>query len=251
MEINQFPPVEDKRVCLIYSGGLDSTVLLYNLLSEGKKVSCLSFNYGQKHAKELLSARSISNITKQKHFLFYIPTLLVRCNDFTLHTESLFTGSSQTDSQVGVPEGHYAEASMKKTIVPNRNMIMLSLAAAYCTSRSIRSLYYAAHSGDHAIYPDCRPAFVGLMRAALQDAEWEDRSVKLEAPFLTETKASLVTLGRSLNVPFERTWSCYQGGERHCGRCGTCTERKEAFQLAGISDPTIYDQYITDDDIPF
>jgi 7-cyano-7-deazaguanine synthase len=151
-------------------------------------------------------------------------------------------GSSQTDKSVPVPEGHYEEESMKQTVVPNRNMILLALAGAWAISTKSDAIAYAAHSGDHAIYPDCRPEFTEAMSDALRLCDWHE--VKLMRPFLYPTpmsKADIVKLGTSLGVPFELTWSCYKGGEKHCGKCGTCVERVEAFQLAGVEDPTEYE----------
>ena len=127
---------------------------------------------------------------------------------------------------------------MKATVVPNRNMILLSLAAGYAISIQYDTVAYAAHSGDHTIYPDCRPAFADAMEQVLKLADWE--SISLFRPFVNWSKADLVKRGNEIGVPFEHTWSCYAGGEKHCGKCGTCVERKEAFELVGLSDPTCY-----------
>jgi 7-cyano-7-deazaguanine synthase len=127
---------------------------------------------------------------------------------------------------------------MKATVVPNRNMILLSLAAGHAISIQYDTVAYAAHAGDHTIYPDCRPAFADAMEQALKLADWE--SISLFRPFVNWSKADLVKRGNEIGVPFEHTWSCYAGGEKHCGKCGTCVERKEAFELVGLSDPTCY-----------
>ena len=127
---------------------------------------------------------------------------------------------------------------MKSTVVPNRNMILLSLATAWAVSKKADSVSYAAHSGDHAIYPDCRNEFAEALDKAIRLADWQE--VYLNRPFVDLTKADIVKLGSELNVPFEQTWSCYEGQEVHCGRCGTCIERREAFYLAGVEDPTEY-----------
>jgi 7-cyano-7-deazaguanine synthase len=127
---------------------------------------------------------------------------------------------------------------MKATVVPNRNMILLSLAAGHAISIQYDTVAYAAHAGDHTIYPDCRPVFADAMEQALKLADWE--SISLFRPFVNWSKADLVKRGNEIGVPFEHTWSCYAGGEKHCGKCGTCVERKEAFELVGLSDPTCY-----------
>lgn len=147
-------------------------------------------------------------------------------------------GSALTDPTIELPEGHYAEESMKKTVVPNRNMILLSLAAGHAISLSFDTVAYAAHAGDHTIYPDCRPEFADSMEKSLKLADWNE--IKLYRPFVNLTKEELVRHGLELGVPFEKTWSCYAGGNLHCGKCGTCVERKEAFELVGIPDPTDY-----------
>jgi 7-cyano-7-deazaguanine synthase len=215
------------KYVLIYSGGLDSTVLLYRLLAEGHRVAALSINYGQRHLRELRAARMICSRLN----------VLQRVVDLDPLRE-LLAGSSQTDDRVRVPEGHYTEESMKATIVPNRNMILLAVAGAWAISSRADVIAYAAHGGDHAIYPDCRAEFVEALEEALKLADWH--TVKIEAPFLWKTKTDIVKLGHELLVPFEDTWSCYKGEELHCGKCGTCVERKEAFKLACVKDPTIY-----------
>lgn len=216
------------KTILIYSGGMDSTVLLYQLLNEGNEVKALSVDYGQRHKKEIDAARAIADRLGVEH----------RVADLTGIT-SMLGGSSLTSSDIDVPEGHYAEDNMKATVVPNRNMIMLSVAAGWAISTKCDSISYAAHSGDHAIYPDCREEFAQAVDQAIQLADWH--KVVLNRPFVGSTKADIVALGTKLGVPFEDTWSCYKGGSLHCGRCGTCVERREAFHLAGVEDPTPYD----------
>lgn len=226
-------PIENKQIVidsvLILSGGLDSTVLLYKCLEEGYTPALLSFNYGQRHHRELGYAKTTAN------------TLGLPWRQVVLPSE-LFRGSSQTSSSIPVPEGHYAEESMKATVVPNRNMVMLSLAAAYAISLKVQPVFYAAHSGDHAIYPDCRPEFVEAMDKCFFNCDWAPP--KLYAPFLSWSKRDIVVEGARLNVDFTHTWSCYKGNDviHHCGKCGTCVERIEAFVLARISDPTEYEK---------
>lgn len=215
------------RTVLIYSGGLDSTVLLYHLRDQGREVRCLSVDYGQRHGRELKAAASICGDLGIEHRVADLASI-----------RPLLAGSALTDA-VDVPEGHYTDASMKATIVPNRNMIMLSVAIGWAVSLKFDAVAYAAHGGDHPIYPDCRPEFIEAVGHAARLCDWHP--VELQAPFAGKTKADLVRLGAQLGVPFERTWSCYKGGKRHCGRCGTCVERREAFTLAGVEDPTSYE----------
>lgn len=217
------------KTVLVYSGGLDSTVLLYHLHTAGADVSSLSVNYGQRHMKELECARTITDILGVDH----------REVDLTSVNE-LLGGSSLTDKNLKIPHGHYEEDTMKSTVVPNRNMILLALATAWAISKKAESVSYAAHAGDHAIYPDCREAFAAALDKAIRLADWQE--IYLNRPFVEFTKADIVKRGAELGVPFEKTWSCYEGEELHCGKCGTCIERREAFHLAGVEDPTLYDE---------
>jgi 7-cyano-7-deazaguanine synthase len=148
-------------------------------------------------------------------------------------------GSSQSDPNIAVPHGHYTDESMKQTVVPNRNMLMLSVAVAWAISVKADSVCYGAHAGDRAIYPDCREEFASAFNTAALLADWHQ--VSLSRPFVDMSKAEIVTLGRTLEVPFGQTWSCYEGGEKHCGLCGTCVERAEAFREAAVEDPTEYE----------
>ena len=137
-----------------------------------------------------------------------------------------------------IPEGHYEDENMKSTVVPFRNGIMLAVACGLAESRGLQHVMIANHGGDHAIYPDCRPGFVDAMSRAMSEGTYE--GVTLLAPYTDMTKADIARRGAELGVDFSLTYSCYKGGERHCGRCGTCVERREAFSLAGVPDPTDY-----------
>ncbi|MGE9296352.1 MAG: 7-cyano-7-deazaguanine synthase QueC [Puniceicoccales bacterium] len=213
---------------IIYSGGLDSTVLLYHLREAGAELAALSVNYGQRHAREIDCARRFCAELGIEHREADLRSLAPLLGD-----------NSLTDRDVAVPHGHYTEATMKATVVPNRNMIMLSVAAGWAISQKADNVAYAAHSGDHAIYPDCRTEFADALDAAIRLADWHE--VSLYRPFVQMTKADIVARGAELGVPFDRTWSCYEGGSLHCGQCGTCIERREAFYLANVVDPTPYD----------
>ena len=216
-----------KRTVLIHSGGMDSTVLLAHLVAEGREVHALSVDYGQRHRRELAAAAELCAHYRVSH----------RIADLRGVT-SLFGANALTDAQVAVPEGHYEEASMKATVVPNRNMLLIATAAAWAMALKAGAVAYGAHGGDHAIYPDCRPAFAEALDKAIRLADWHE--VSLERPFVGWDKTAIVRRGAELGVPFALTWSCYVGGDRHCGKCGTCVERKEAFVRAGVSDPTDY-----------
>lgn len=211
---------------VLMSGGMDSAVLAAFLKNSGESVRGLGIDYGQRHRKELEVAQSVAqmlNVPYERIDLSVLRTALAR-------------GSQTTDTPV--PEGHYAEESMKVTVVPNRNMILLSIAAGYAITHGCDRIALAAHAGDHAIYPDCRSEFTEAVAKALFLCDWSP--ISLTAPFVNKTKAQIAILGRDLDVPLGLTWSCYKGGEKHCGKCGTCVERREAFALAGISDPTEY-----------
>lgn len=212
---------------LIYSGGMDSTTLLYFLLAREYEVKALGVNYGQRHVKELEAACAVC---ERLEVDFQVADLS--------RLQPLLQGSSLTTPEMEVPEGYYTDESMKQTVVPNRNMLLLSTAIAWAIRLDFESVAYAAHAGDHAIYPDCRPEFVQAMSGAAERAHY--RPIRLHSPFIHMTKAEIAKTGHKLNVPFELTWSCYKGEELHCGRCGTCTERAEAFLHAELPDPTHY-----------
>lgn len=213
---------------IIYSGGLDSTVLLYHLQKSGDELHALSVNYGQRHQCELDRAKHLCAELGISHKVADLSSI-----------QPLLAGSSLTSTEIAVAEGHYTEENMKTTVVPNRNMILLALATGHAISMGAEQVAYAAHSGDHAIYPDCRNEFADAMAHVMALCDW--KKIGLSRPFVNWTKADIVRRGAELDVPFEQTWSCYKGGELHCGRCGTCIERREAFDLAGVSDPTEYE----------
>ena len=217
------------KIVLIYSGGLDSTTLLYSLLERGNEVLALGINYGQRHRKELLAAQEICEALN-------IPFTVADLSGI----KHLIAGSSQTSDEIAVPEGHYADESMKLTVVPNRNMIMLSVAIGYAVSIKADAVAYGAHAGDHAIYPDCRPEFAAAIATAALLCDWH--AVQLLRPFIRKTKTDIAKLAYSLEVPIEKTWTCYKGGAKHCGKCGTCFERRESLTDApGGDDPTEYE----------
>ena len=215
-----------KKAVLIFSGGLDSATLLHQMLAEKKfEISLLTFFYGQKHDREIQSAKYFA----KKFGLFHE---IVSLDFFPKIAKSalLKTGGE-------IPAGHYEDQKMRATVVPNRNLILLSIAASFAISRGARDLFYGAHAGDHAIYPDCRPIFVEKMRAVLAVCDYE--KINLRAPFLHLKKDEIVKIGAKLGVEFEKTWTCYRGGKTPCGACGACVERAESFLKNNISDPLL------------
>jgi 7-cyano-7-deazaguanine synthase len=217
------------RTLVVCSGGLDSVTLAHKVAAERSLVQMVSFDYGQRHRKELDYARRAAQRLGVAHDVVDL-----------VDVGAKLTGSALTDG-VAVPEGHYAEESMRLTVVANRNAIMLTIAFGIAMARGAQAVATAVHGGDHFIYPDCRPAFIEAF-AAMQKRALEGFSeISLNAPFLRASKADIVREGARLGVPFAETWSCYKGGAQHCGRCGTCVERREAFDLAGVADPTAYD----------
>lgn len=217
------------KTVILLSGGMDSTTLLYEYtaLYGPENVRALSFDYGQRHQKEMSFA--YLNATK----------LGVAYQEVDLSSiKKILPGSSQTDRLVDVPEGRYDEESMKLTVVPNRNMILLSIAIGHAIATGFDCVAYAAHGGDHAIYPDCRPEFAAVIEQAARLCDW--KPIEIHRPFILLTKGDIVKKGAALGVNFTQTWSCYAGRNQHCGRCGTCYERILAFKEAGVIDPTTY-----------
>jgi 7-cyano-7-deazaguanine synthase len=212
------------KTVLILSGGMDSATLLYDLLAQGDEVDAIGINYKQRHGKELDCAAELCRRNGVRWDVLDLSSL-----------SGFLTGSSQSDPNVPVPFGKYDEPTMKLTVVPNRNMFMLAAAGAVAIARKADRLAYGAHSGDHTIYPDCRPEFVSAMSQAFGLCDWHQ--LDLFAPYLDMDKGQVCRRGVELSVPFETTWTCYVGGETPCGKCGSCTEREEAFAFAGVGDP--------------
>lgn len=218
-----------KKAIAIVSGGLDSITLAYYLKSEGYSLHLLSFDYGQRHKKELAFAQRCAQRLDAPFNIIDISSV-----------GRLLSGSALTDGDVAVPDGHYAQANMSVTVVPNRNAVMLAIGFSIAAAQGAETVAIGVHGGDHFIYPDCRPEFLQRFNFMEQASLGEYSSVSLYAPFAHMGKEGIVKMGASLGVPFEETWSCYRGDEVHCGTCGTCVERKEAFALSGITDPTQY-----------
>ena len=214
------------KALLIYSGGLDSTTLLYEY--KDSIALAVTFDYGSKHnAREIACAIENCKRLGIKHLV--IPLGFI---GQYFKSDLLLSGGE-------IPEGNYAEENMKSTVVPFRNGIMLAIAAGMAESRGLKNVMMANHGGDHAIYPDCRPEFVDAMSAAISAGTYE--GLKILAPYTNITKTDIAVRGKQLGIDYAKTWSCYKGGEKHCGKCGTCVERREALAAAGITDTTEYE----------
>lgn len=214
-----------KDSVIVLSGGLDSVTLLH---SEKERIAlAVTFDYGSNHnAREIDCARRQCGSLGIEHIV--IPLKFMG----EYFESSLLSGAD------AIPEGHYSDENMKSTVVPFRNGIMLAVACGLAESRGLRHVMLANHGGDHAIYPDCRPGFVDAMSKAMQEGTYEN--IDIIAPFTNINKTDIVRLGARLGVDYASTYSCYRGGESHCGKCGTCVERKEAFRDSGVTDPTVY-----------
>ena len=217
------------KTLVICSGGLDSVTLAYKVAQEHTLSALLTFDYGQRHKKEISYAKRCAEALNVPHSVIDISA-----------AGKMLSGSALTDD-VEVPDGHYAEDSMKATIVPNRNAIMLSIAYGVASAQELDAVATAVHGGDHFIYPDCRPGFIKAFEAMQNEALEGFSEIKLYTPFLETDKTAIAAESARLGVPVQDTWSCYKGGETHCGKCGTCVERREAFALAGVEDPTAYE----------
>lgn len=215
-----------KDSVIIVSGGLDSITLLYD---KAETIAlAISFDYGQNHSKKELP---YAEYHCQKLGIPHITIPLTFMHQY--FKSSLLEGAE------AIPEGHYEEENMKSTVVPFRNGIMLAIATGIAESHELKRVYIANHGGDHTIYPDCRPEFIDAMDKATSAGTFVD--VRVEAPYTNISKADIVRRGDALGIDYAKTWSCYKGSEIHCGKCGTCVERKEAFADAGVKDPTEYE----------
>lgn len=216
-----------KNSVIIVSGGMDSITLLYDHKDE--IALGISFDYGSNHnAREIPFAKMHCERLGIKHITINL--------DF-MHQ---YFKSSLLDGADAIPEGHYADDNMKSTVVPFRNGIMLSIAIGIAESNDLDQVFIANHGGDHTIYPDCRPEFIKAIDSAANAGTYNN--VKVIAPYTQITKSDIARIGKKLGIDYTETWSCYKGGERHCGKCGTCVERKEALSEAGIEDCTIYEE---------
>ena len=217
------------KAIIIISGGMDSVTCLCWAKKEYKEVEALSFDYGSKHSeKELRCARLICELNGIKHHIIKL--------DFI---NKLFK-SDLLKSGGEIPEGHYEDDSMKSTVVPFRNGIMLSIAVGYAESVDADNVLIGSHKGDHAIYPDCRKEFTEAISKSAELGTY--KKVKIISPFNDKTKAEILKWGLENKVPYDMTWSCYRGGEKHCGKCGTCVERLEAFKLNDVEDMVEYEK---------
>lgn len=224
------------KAIICFSGGMDSTTLATMYLRQGFDLGLLSVDYGQRHGrKEIEAAYRVSThldnlgIASVSHQVLDVSGLA----DFLI-------GSSLTDPEVDVPDGHYAAETMRATVVPNRNAIMANIAIGIASAAGADVVALGMHAGDHAIYPDCRPEFVRALRQTMVHALKGFHTPRLETPFISKSKTDIARLADDLGAPVHLSWSCYKGGDLHCGTCGTCTERKEAFKDAGLTDPTEY-----------
>ena len=215
-----------KDCILILSGGMDSTTLLYDY--QERIALAISFDYGSNHnAKEIPFAR------------LHCQRLGIRHIVIPLEFMSQYFRSSLLEGDAAIPEGNYADENMKSTVVPFRNGIMLAIAAGMAESNELQYVMMANHGGDHTIYPDCRPEFVKAFDEAAHAGTFN--GVHLLSPYCNMTKGDIAARGKELGIDYSETWSCYRGGDKHCGRCGTCVERREALAEAGIPDPTEYE----------
>ena len=211
---------------IVLSGGMDSVTLLHDY--RPRIALAVTFDYGSNHnAREIECARRQCEALGIEHLV--IPLSFMG----KYFESSLLSGADS------IPEGHYAADNMKSTVVPFRNGIMLAVAAGLAESRKLKHVLLANHGGDHTIFPDCRPEFAKAMSDAIAAGTFD--GITLLAPYTNITKSDIAAIGKKIGVDYSNTYSCYKGGEHHCGRCGTCVERKEAMRDAGIEDPTIYD----------
>lgn len=217
-----------KKTLVVCSGGLDSVTLAYHVAATQQLMGLLTFDYGQRHKKEIeFAALAAKRLGVSQRVLDISPI------------GQLLT-SSLTDNDIAVPEGHYAADNMSATVVPNRNAIMLTIAFGLADSMGADAVAIAVHGGDHFIYPDCRPAFIQAFAAMQALAIGKTPAIELYSPYLTVSKGDIAKQAVKYHVPIHETWSCYNGGDIHCGRCGTCVERLEAIAYANADDATPY-----------
>lgn len=217
------------KTIVVCSGGMDSVTLAYKAAKEHFLTELITFDYGQRHKKEIDFAARCAKALGVSHRIIDISNI-----------GAMLSGSALTDN-IDVPEGHYAQETMKMTVVPNRNAIMMAISYGIAASCGAQAVGMAVHTGDHFIYPDCRPDFIRSFDVMQKHALENVAEIELYTPFLGMNKAAIAAEGYRLGVPYTDTWSCYKGEEQHCGRCGTCVERREAFVLARVDDPTSYD----------
>lgn len=211
---------------IILSGGMDSVTLLHD---KAESIAlAVTFDYGSNHNKR-----------EQEYAAYHCKELGIEHIIIPLDFIHQYFKSSLLEGAEAIPEGHYAAENMKSTVVPFRNGIMLSIACGLAESRGLKHVCIANHFGDHAIYPDCRANFIAHMNAAMERGTY--LNVSIIAPYTGMTKTEVAKIGKELGIDYSKTYSCYKGGEKHCGKCGTCVERKEALHDAGIDDPTEYE----------
>ncbi|EPC03724.1 hypothetical protein L861_04330 [Litchfieldella anticariensis FP35 = DSM 16096] len=215
------------RAVVIYSGGMDSFTVLHRARREGYEIHALSFDYGQRHARELDAATWVCQQLGIAHQVVDIRAI-----------HGLIDNSALTDASREMPEGNYDSDNLATTVVPNRNMILLSLAIAQAVNIGANKVFYGAHGGDHVLYPDCRPLFVEKMNAVAAIANFE--AVEICAPYLHSSKQAILADGLAMGLDYAATWTCYRGEELACGRCGSCRERLAAFTDNGVTDPLAY-----------
>jgi len=216
------------KAVVLLSGGLDSTTLLYLLKGQCDEVKALTIVYGQKHVREVIAAGQ----TCKK---LGVEWLLLNFTDL----KKVVGESALVSKNAEVPEGSYTDETMKQTVVPNRNMILLSVAAAWASTLKFDIIAYAAHAGDHTIYPDCRKPFFTSAETTINIGNWLDKPMKVLVPFSDMPKTDILKLGISIGADYSLTWTCYKGDLRPCGKCGACVERAEAFRVAGFKDPLL------------
>ena len=212
------------KTLVVYSGGMDSFTLLNLCLSDKNEVKAISFNYGQRHSKELVSAINFTKEIGIHHAVIDIQGV----------THSLDLGSALINPGIPVPKGHYEDESMRMTVVPGRNLIMSSMAMAHASAIGFDRIALGVHAGDHAIYPDCRPRFIDALRSV--GAYFDYNPIAVFTPFIMMSKGEIAEIGKSLGLDYSKTWTCYVGGAEPCGECGACQERKEAMEFAGIAE---------------